>query len=146
MGNWGYEPKDGDSPLDLWQEVEVGAIKVLNKVFSKKRIDSHRRWDRIGVLQKALEADFFIPPKIIEIAISDCKQMSEDSEFIYSWKRPERVSVVLDELVEAFEQLNLSGGRKTPVGIFELERKTLLPADLIKRINKKSPDEEEDED
>lgn len=90
MGNWGYEPKEGDGPYDLFHsEVEMPINATVSRLLSDN-VDAYGMWDRLGFLQLVLQAK--IPIKIynLNMAIATIDELTEDEEFVMSWENPNR--------------------------------------------------------
>ncbi len=105
MGYWGFEPREGDAPLDLFFGVEDAAALALSNLFAWTELGPYDRWARVGTLQEALRRGLAIPTVTVERAIHDIDVVTDDHAFIEEWKDPGRF---LDEALrfkELFEQL-----------------------------------------
>lgn len=92
MGTWGYEPRDGDSPLDGIDALSGDIARSITKMFSERRTkkdDSHWLWSRIGVVQVLSEEwRVPIPLPVAENCLKDLEEVMADPEFVSGWSSP----------------------------------------------------------
>lgn len=107
MGQWGYMPNCGDSPLD-----EVGRFEkeqlypYLKRLFEKKprkAWGSHDRWTRLGVVQVMLNRDFWIPNTIAKACLADLKALQGDEDWLDTWRCSKTARKSVGALISAYE-------------------------------------------
>jgi hypothetical protein len=104
MGYWGFEPKDGDGPLDYFHEyVDTPVRKGLAKLYKKKRPDAYERWERVGFVQLLWESHINIPLTFMDMAIADLRACVLDPEFSADWKDPEQFVGEAHRLMQEWE-------------------------------------------
>ena len=91
VGSWGYEPADSDASSDLYCACEEAVRKTLIREFSKKyKANSFLQWrfDRVGMMQRALQAGVQVPRVVYEQALADLLACERDADWVASWKSP----------------------------------------------------------
>ena len=93
MGNWGYEPKEGDAPLDIfYEEVEIPVNATLVRLLINLEDDEnpHAMWDWLGFLQLVLQAGIPVKKYTLGLAIGGIDGLLENEEFVNDWSNPKK--------------------------------------------------------
>jgi hypothetical protein len=109
MGAWGYEPKGNDSSGDLFDDVPVGSAKAMDKIYRARRIDSWKRWERLGALQMFIEglpaAIRFLNASTFYEAEDDIVALLGDDRWLADWKLPSEVVANLKKFSKVIKQI-----------------------------------------
>ncbi len=98
MGAWGYDPRDCDGALDIFDTwvKKQDKQQALIKIFSKKLPDSQDKWDRLGFLQEVMNKyKILIPPGICIKAISDLDSIAKDMSWLSIWDSSSEVKLAI---------------------------------------------------
>jgi len=160
MGNWGYQPKDGDSASDMvytYLESQIAVtLKALWRTNGQREIRGEV-WDRLGFLQHVLERDIAVPRSIVQHALEDVEWLQEQKMWQLGWKSPSMIAESLGHLHDAFTKMlawrypalktlrkkkgktvtvrSRAGGKEAePVGLWALKRRTLYPPEASEDV------------
>lgn len=96
MGQWGYNPEDGDGAHDLlaeledvvWKDLRIRAARI-NRVKKKGRYWTEERLTWVGAVRHIMRQWRGHPPiTITRTARRYCRFILEDEEYMKSWRRP----------------------------------------------------------
>lgn len=108
MGQWGFEPKQGDGALDLIgpldRAVEKKVAAHLKRLCEKKMRYPFHRYDRAGAIQSVLE-NYGAPVPALVVAIEDLKAALADEEWLSSWMERRRLKSTTRRLIRALQDV-----------------------------------------
>jgi len=106
MGAWGHQPKDNDTSEDDFANVAAAAGNALDKFFRRSRPDAFERWERLGVLQLAMEGMPIViagAQDACKVARDDIEELRKDKKWIASWKEPAKVTAALTAMARKID-------------------------------------------
>lgn len=106
MGYWGYEPKDGDGPEDLFaifsqRTQKVTAPEAIEYVLKKRGFPV---FERVGFIELLLQHGFSVDRRHIEWARNTLEELLEDEEFVQNWKSPSKFVQVTKQVIKELER------------------------------------------
>ena len=112
MGYWGTEPKDGDGPMDILDEVtRCVSRNMLEKYEKLDRTPGSAHypmflWDMAGVVQILVEGQIPLDPRITDHAVNDLNDFLDldDDDFVGPWKSPSEVKVSIRKVIKLLDK------------------------------------------
>ena len=111
MGYWGYSPRQGDTPHDIFESaMQAPADRLLAKYFGprKKYHDSHDKWEALGVFQLVIDADIPVKREYTGRAMKMLEECVGDESFVADFDDPRKMAkaarIFSADLVQSYER------------------------------------------
>ena len=89
MGYWGYDPEDGDAPLDYFYDVKLDASYALydlvEKMTNATYLTSETKWEVIGAIMLTDKAGIQVPVSSVATALRWIGQIKRDYNWAGTW-------------------------------------------------------------